>query len=320
MPFAQEVPPPSVAPSAPTERRARWLTRPPACYLLLVSVRYYASLWNERCYREPAVSLAELGARCRAAGLGLEMWPYALSLDPYRVAHRRAVGGESGVATKPATVLEICDTEHRTAVAEAVGDVHTVWHSRFLNDPGSSLPRYLSPAQHREQIDTAAAMGSHSIAIHELGDEVSALAVGDDPLGVARHVIDYAAAAGLHIAFEAWRSAATVAACARYPSLRVCVDPAALVAHDPSASFSLLLGDVAERICMVHAYEHQHLPPGTDPQYRDTWQQLLHHLDDVAGEVAFVFEFGPQSDHPRAVNELALDATLRARDYLESLR
>ena len=277
-----------------------------------MAVRYYASLWNERCYREPEISLAELGARCDAAGLGLEIWPYALSLDPYRVAHRR------GAAEQPATVLEICNAEYRTAVADALRGVETVWHSRFLRDPGTVLPRYLSPGQHREQIDTAAAVGSHSIAVHELGDDVSALDVGNDPLGVAAHIIDHAQSARVQIAFESWRVVATRAACARYDALRVCIDPAALAAHDPSASFPDLLDEVADRICMVHAYEHHHLPPGTDPAYRDRWRQLLHRLDDVAAEVAFVFEFGPEGDDTPA--GLAVDATLRARDYLESLR
>ena len=290
-----------------------------------MAIRYYASLWNERCYPPAHDSLAELGERCRAAELGLELWPYALSLDPYRVAHPRdpAIGYDrQHVANE---VLEICTAEHRSAMVVALSGVETVWHSRFRRDPGVPLPRYLSPGQHREQIDTAAAMGSRSIAVHELSEEVTTASVTDDPFGIVEHILAYATARGVDIAFEAWRMDVTDNACRQYPQLQVCLDPAALAVHDPGAHLEALLARVGDRVCSVHAYEHEHLPPGTDPDVRPTWLTLVRFLDSREPEVPLIFEFGPVPGDPvaapgRPQPSDAIEAVERAREYVEAVR
>ena len=105
----------------------------------------------------------------------------------------------------------------------------------------------------------------------------------------------------------------------------MCLDPAALAVHDLGAHLEALLARVGDRVCSVHAYEHQHLPPGTDPDVRPTWLTLVRFLDSREPEVPLIFEFGPGPGDPVAAPGRpqpadAIEAVERAREYVEAVR
>jgi sugar phosphate isomerase/epimerase len=260
----------------------------------------YVSLWNYAFYtvdRDLEGVLAEI----RAHGYGVELWPYYTTLSPYR--------------HKIAEENNLFDPSHRTRLRRALNGMPSCWHGRGVGD-------YLHVTTFegfQEEIDTAAALGSRIISVHDIGPGVTA-AHPDGDLDFARRVLRYARERGVTIALETvWPLPALARAADPLEELMLCLDVACIHSYFED-SLKDYIEPYKDRICYLHLYDNKdrahHLPPGAGSVPEEDWVYMLETLRAVDFTGPAVFEICPA---PGGKQETPIETVQKAAAYLYGL-
>ncbi|GIT15817.1 MAG: hypothetical protein CM1200mP37_3980 [Chloroflexota bacterium] len=154
-------------------------------------IKYYTSLWNYIYHDEPQ-SLEEVVAQVRNEGFGVELWPYFFSLKPYRPT----------LQTRPISIKrgfnDLFDITYREQLQDLFSGVETSWHSRGTGEKPLKISTF---QEHAQQIDTAAAIGSSIISVHDIGYTLTNTQVTNN-VTVANQVVEYATTRGITLALE----------------------------------------------------------------------------------------------------------------------
>ena len=144
-------------------------------------IKYYTSLWNYIYHDEPQ-SLEEVVGQVRNEGFGVELWPYFFSLKPYRPT----------LQTRPISIKrgfnDLFDITYREQLQDLFSGVETSWHSRGTGEKPLKISTF---QEHAQQIDTAAAIGSSIISVHDIGYTLTNTQVTNN-VTVANQVVEYA--------------------------------------------------------------------------------------------------------------------------------
>ena len=152
------------------------------------------SLWNYLYYEDPG-GLEDVLGEIRAHGFGVELWPAVYSLAPYRPAYHPKFPLKEGFVR----LDDLFRAGHRSWLRRALGGMRSCWHSRAFDE---QPPAYGSFAACREEIDSAAFLGSEAISMHYIGEELSARGLKDGDWESVRRVLDYAREKGVCVALE----------------------------------------------------------------------------------------------------------------------
>ena len=273
-----------------------------------LNISYYTSLWNYVYHDEPR-SLEEVLRQVTDAGFGVELWPYFFTLDPYRPA----------LPTRPASIQrgfqDLFEAAHQERLRTAVSGLPTSWHSRGTGERPLKVRTF---DEHAQQIDTAAAIGSNIISVHDIGESVTNTRVSDS-VSIAGRVVEYTQARGVVLALETGDFDACLEATNLLPGLQICLDPAYIFSNS-DRSLNDYIQAFGERIRYLHLYdataEAGHYTPCTGDMPEEDWLLLLRWMRDCEFQGPAVFEVRPP---PGRAGQSALDAVVEARDYLETL-
>ena len=273
-----------------------------------MSIKYYTSLWNYVYHHEPR-GLEQVIHQVTEAGFGVELWPYFFSLEPYRPA----------LQTRPEAIErgydDLFDPDHRERLQNAVSGVATSWHSRGAGEKPLKISTFEG---HAQQIDTAAAIGSSVISVHDIGEFVTNTHVSDD-VGIADRVVGYAKACGVTLALETGNFEACLKAVDMLPGLKICLDPAYIFSNS-AVTLADYIRAFDMQICYLHLYDvsatGDHYIPGSGDVPEEDWLLLLRWMRETEFKGPAVFEVRPLPEHD---DQSALDAVIEGRDYLEKL-
>lgn len=273
-----------------------------------LNISYYTSLWNYVYHDEPC-SLEKVVRQVTDAGFGVELWPYFFTLDPYRPA----------LPTRPTAIErgfeDFFEGAHRERLRTAVSGVPTSWHSRGTGERPLKIRTF---DQHTQQIDTAAAIGSETISVHDIGESVTNTWVADS-VGIAGRVVEYAQDRGVALALETGDFDACLKATNLLPGLQICLDPAYIFSNS-DRSLNDYIKALGERIGYLHLYdvnaEGVHYTPGTGDVPEKEWGLLLRWMRDSEFQGPTVFEIRPP---PKPEGQTPLDTVIEARNYFETL-
>jgi sugar phosphate isomerase/epimerase len=110
----------------------------------------YVSLWNYLHYSVEQ-NLETLLTEVRSYGYGIELWPYFKSLNPYRPS----VDQENN----------LFEPEYQDSLQKWLKNTPSSWHGRGVGNP----IHVTTFEGFKEQIDTAAMLGSEVISVHDIG-------------------------------------------------------------------------------------------------------------------------------------------------------
>lgn len=273
----------------------------------MFQLHYYTSLWNYLHHQE-SNSLEEVIREVHSNGFDVELWPFFLFLDPYTPSRQTSPGlSESDFG-------DLFLARYRERLRIAVGGVPTTWHSRGT----SERPMVRTFEGHKEQIDTAAYIGSTIISVHDIGENVTNRYVGED-LDMARKVLAYASERGVILALETADFDACKRATDELEELRICLDPA-YIHHYSGHTIGEYLDAFSDRISYLHLYdsttEISHLTPGSGDVPQEDWLCLLAYLKESGYGGPAAFEIHPPSCKSE---QTALEAVIEAREFLDGL-
>ena len=271
-------------------------------------IKYYTSLWNYIYHDEPQ-SLEEVVGQVRNEGFGVELWPYFFSLKPYRPT----------LQTRPISIKrgfnDLFDITYREQLQDLFSGVETSWHSRGTGEKPLKISTF---QEHAQQIDTAAAIGSSIISVHDIGYTLTNTQVTNN-VTVANQVVEYATTRGITLALETGSFEACLKATNKIPGLKICLDPANIFDTSPH-SLEDFISTFSEKICYLHLYDisgdEGHYAPGSGKIPEDDWLFLLRWMRDTEFEGPVVFEIRPL---PENEDQSAINTVIDARKYLENL-
>ena len=273
-----------------------------------MNTRYYTSLFNY-IYHHESKSLEQVVRQVTEAGFGIELWPYFFSLDPYRPAlQTRSLAIEQGFD-------DLFDIAHLARLETAVSGLATSWHSRGAGEKPLKISTF---EEHAQQIDTAAAIGSSIISVHDIGESVTNTQVSDD-VGIAERVVEYARFRGVSLALETGNFEACRKATDLLPELKICLDPAYIFSMS-DISLDDYISEFDRKICYLHLYDVSatggHYPPGSGDVPEKDWLLLLRWMQDTEFQGPVVFEVHPL---PECDGQSAIGTVIGSRNYLETL-
>ena len=271
------------------------------------------SLWNYLYYEDPG-GLEDVLGEIRAHGFGVELWPAVYSLAPYRPAYHPKFPLKEGFVR----LDDLFRAEHRSWLRQALGGMRSCWHSRAFDE---QPPAYGSFAACREEIDSAAFLGSEAISMHYIGEELSTRRLKDGDWESVRRVLDYSREKGVCVALETLDLDTMKKALASFDNLGVCLDPACI--RDCSGySLREFVEAVKERICFLHLYATRgaegggHFTPGSGDIPTEDWLYLLAVLRQIDFRGPAALEIKPP---PEKAGQTPLEAALEARDFFRAL-
>ena len=273
-----------------------------------MNIRYYTSLWNYIYHHEPR-SLEQVVQQVTEAGFGIELWPYFFSLEPYRPA----------LQTRPTAIErgfnDLFDITYRKRLQHTVSEVATSWHSRGTGEKPLKISTF---EEHAHQIDTAVALGSSIISVHDIGYSLTNTHVTND-VSIANRVVEYATTRGISLALETGDFEACLKATNMIPDLKICLDPAYIFSNS-SNSLEDYIRVFDKQICYLHLYDvsanEGHYTPGSGDIPEDDWLFLLRWMRDTEFEGPAVFEIRPL---PEDEGQSAINTVIEGRNYLETL-
>ena len=270
---------------------------------------WYVSLWNYAYYDDPK-DLDQVLHEIAVNGFGVELWPYFVSLQPYRTT----IPGRPGVVWEE--LGDLFNKEHRRWLCRALNGMPSSWHSRTLD---VELKRYATYEALTEEIETAATLGSEVISVHYIGQDLTVHSYTGKNSDFVKRILRYASDSGVKLALETTNLHTMKRAINDFDELGVCLDPAAIRAHSHH-SLQEFTQVTKERICYLHLYDSRvddgHLTPGTGDIPRDDWQHMLEILWEINYRGPAVLEIKPP---PEKSDQTPLEAAIEAREFFDRL-
>jgi sugar phosphate isomerase/epimerase len=270
----------------------------------------FVSLWNYLYYDDPK-SLDMILGEIALNGFGVEFWPAIYSSAPYRPAYHQS--------HPKAGALEMDDLfkeKHRAWLRSDLDGMRSCWHSRaFVDEP----KLYATFEAYKEEIDTAAYLGSEAISVHYIGKDLTTQSFTGDNLDFVQNVLDYAESRDVQIALETYDFISLRDAVNQFENLGVCLDPACI--HGVSEySLKDFIEVTMDRICFLHLYDSRedegHLTPGTGDIPRDDWLYMLEVLREIDFQGPAVLEIRPPKEK---ASQTPIEAAIEAREFFEGL-
>eukprot|EP01051_Picozoa_sp_SAG22_P023411 SAG22_NODE_6031_length_913_cov_1.108108_1_plen_290_part_10 len=274
------------------------------------------SCWNYLYDAQHPHSLHGVLGDLRDNQFGVELWPAFYSLEPYRPAYHPVISRQQDAAAEPlrrtgpvstwkARPEEVGDLfqgqENFGALQAGLRGMRSAWHSRLFDEKPVHFGDFGSVKQ---ELDTAAALGSEAISVHYLGSDgvdgsmstVKGYAGGDR--AAIQRCIDAARRANVALTIEPMEPVSVRRATAAFPDLQLCMDPCAVrfAPHAGGQSLQQYYDGIESKVGYVHLYDMRgddgHLVPGCAGGRLSAkdWRYVLDMLSDNKCECGYFLD------------------------------